>query len=155
MSRGDRARRARVVRLGELAAEREEQARAELHRADERVAGVDRRRAEALRGAADLATAEVPLALRGHLASSGARHLVQLADERADLADEVERRREALAEAVGRVRSLERLVDRLDRAAREERARREAADLQDLVAIRAARDVPRGNVMAADREVGR
>ncbi len=135
-----RARRERVVRLGELAAEQEEQARAELHRADAEVAQADRRRADALQGAADLAAAELPLALRGHLAGVGARHLVELTGQRADLAVDADRARADLADAVTRTRSLERLVGRLDRVAADRRRRRQAADLQDLVAIRAAHD---------------
>lgn len=137
---GEQARRARVVRLGELASEREEQARAEFHRADHRVTEADRRRTDALEGAADLARHDVPLALRGHLAGAGARHLIQLAGERADLSADADRAREQLAEAVSRVRSLERLVDRLDRAVADRDRRREQAELQDLVAIRAAHD---------------
>ncbi len=135
-----RARRERVVRLGELATERQERARAELHRADRRVAQAARGRAEALDGAAELAATPLPRALRGHLTVTGARHLVELAGERADLAAAADRARAELAEAVTRVRSLERLVDRLDREARAEQRQRLAADLQDLVAIRAARE---------------
>ena len=134
------ARRARVARLGELAAEQEEQARAEMLRADHRVAEVDRRRADALQGAADLADHHVSLALRGHLAGAGARHLVQLAGERADRSVDADRARGELAEAVTRVRSLERLVDRIDRAESARLRQRELADLQDLVAIRAAHE---------------
>ncbi len=139
MSTGDRARRDRVARLGELATEQQEQARAELHQADERVAKADRRRADALQGAADLADEQLSLRLRAHLAVSGARHLVDLAGERADLAVEADRARSELSEAATRVRSLERLVERLDAAADERDRQRQAAELQDLVAIRAAR----------------
>lgn len=140
------ARRERVARLGELAAEQEEQARAEFHRADGEVTAADRRRADALQGAADLADRDLPLALRGHLAGVGARHLVELAGRRADLAVDAEQARAGLAEAVRRTRSLERLVGRLDRVAAERDHRRQAADLQDLVVIRAA---------AEDRAAGR
>jgi hypothetical protein len=135
----ERVRRERVARLGQLAAEDEERARAELHRADHHLALADRRRADSLRGAADLATGDLSPALRGHLVGVGARHLVELAGQRAELADEADRRRADLARAVTRVRSFERLVGRLDRSAAERRRRRDAADLQDLVAIRAAR----------------
>ncbi len=138
MSGDERTRRARVVRLGQLAAEAEEQARAELHRADLRVSEADQRRADALRGAADLAERQLPIGLRAHLAGAGARHLAGLAGERVDLAAEADLARHRLAEAVVRVRSLDRLVERLDRAAADRRRQREAADLQDLVAIRAA-----------------
>lgn len=140
MSGNEPARRERVARLGELAEERAEQARAQLHRADHEVAAADRRRSDALEGAAELARTPLALPLRGHLTVSGARHLVQLADERAELADHAEQARALLAEAVTRVRSLERVVERLDRAAGLKRRRQEAANLQDLVAIRAARE---------------
>ncbi len=139
MSTDDRARRDRVARLGELATEQQEQARAELNQADERVAQADRRRADALQGAADLAGEQLSLGLRAHLTVSGARHLVDLAGERADLAIEADRARSELFEAATRVRSLERLVERLDASAKERDRLRHAAELQDLVAIRAAR----------------
>lgn len=149
MSGGERARRARVVRLGQLAAEAEEQARAELHRADHRVSQADQRRVDALRGAADLAEHELPIGLRAHLAGAGARHLADLADERVDLAAAADLAREQLAEAVTRMRSLERLVERLDRAEAERRRQRDAADLQDLVAMRAAAGRPRSEAVAS------
>lgn len=136
----ERARRERVARLGELAAEREEQARADVHRAAGHLAAADQRRSDALQGAADLAALDLPLAMRGHLTVSGARHLVHLAGERADLAGAAERARAELAEAATRVRSLERLVERLDRAVEAQNRQRDAAELQDLVAIRAARE---------------
>lgn len=136
----ERARRERVARLGEIAAERAEQARAELYQADGHLAEADRRRSDALQGAADLAALDLPLAMRGHLTVSGARHLVHLAGERADLAGAAERARAELAEAATRVRSLERLVERLDRAVDAQDRQRQAAELQDLVAIRAARE---------------
>jgi len=139
MSTDDRSRRDRVARLGELAAEQQEQARAELHQADGRVAEADRRRADALQGAAGLADEQLPLALRAHLTVSGARHLVDLAGERADLAVEADQARTELFDATSRVRSLERLVERLDASAKERDRQRQAAELQDLVAIRAAR----------------
>ncbi len=148
MSTDDRARRDRVARLGELAAEQQEQARAELYQADERVAQADRRRADALQGAADLADEQLPLRLRAHLTVSGARHLVDLAGERADLAIEADRARSELSEASTKVRSLERLVERLDASAEERDRQRQAAELQDLVAIRAAR-------LAGSRSTGR
>lgn len=131
-------RRDRIVRLRELATEQEERARAQFVQADHQVSQADRRRTEALLGAAELADHDLPLGLRGHLTGVGARHLVELADRRAELAGEADRRRAELAEAVTRVRSYERLVTRLDRAADERRRQREAADLQDLVAVRAA-----------------
>lgn len=140
MSGNEQTRRERVIRLGELATEQEEQARAHMLRADHQIAMADRRRAEALQGAAELSNQSLPLALRGYLTVSGARHLVQLADERVDLAVEAERARAELAEAVTRVRSLERLVGRLDRAVAARDQQRQAAELQDLVAIRAARE---------------
>lgn len=140
MTTDDRVRRDRVARLGELASEQREQARAEKSRADERLAQADHQRAEALQGAAALADEELSLRLRAHLTVSGARHLVDLAGERAGLAEEADRARTDLFEAATRVRSLERLVERLDTAAKERDRERQAADLQDLVAIRAARE---------------
>lgn len=133
------ARRDRVARLTELAAENEQRARGRLQEAAHRVSAVDRRRTAALEGAARLAEPDIPLALRGHLSGAGARHLLALADEKGGLVVEVDARRCELEEAMTKVRSLERLVERIDRAADLRRRRREAADLQDLVAIRAAR----------------
>ena len=140
MSGDDQARRGRLARLGELAAEQEDRARARFHEVDRQVADVDRRRADALQGAAGLAGERLSLAMRGHLAGVGARHLVALAGQRADLSGELDLRRADLVDAVGRVRSFERLVSRLDRSIAERQRRRELADLQDLVAIRAARE---------------
>lgn len=135
-----RSRRDRVARLGELAADQEEQARSRFQQASDLVDQTNRRREQALEGAAELARQEIPLALRGHLTGVGARHLGHLADEKTELVDEADKRRAELAEAATRTRSLERLVGRLDRERAERRARQEMAELQDLVAIRAVRD---------------
>ncbi len=135
---GSNLRRQRVGRLEELAAQRQERARAGLMEADRRVDEVDRRREQALRGAANLADSGLPVRLRGHLAGVGARHLGRLAEEKIDHADDADRCRHELEEATTKVRSLERLARRLDEAERERISRREAAELQDLVAIRAA-----------------
>jgi len=132
-------RRARVARLAELAAESEERAVARLQQAAHRVAAVDRRRTSALQGASRLAGPDVSLALRAHLAGAGARHLLALADEKGELVVEVDSRRTELDEARTRVRSLVRLVERIDRADDLRRRRAQAAELQDLVAIRAVR----------------
>lgn len=135
----NRSRRDRVARLGELAADQEEQARSRFRQASELVDQTNRRREQALEGAAELARQEIPLALRGHLTGVGARHLVDLADEKAELVDDADQRRAELAEAATRTRSLERLVGRLDRERAERQARQDRAELQDLVAIRAVR----------------
>ena len=101
--------------------------------------GVDRRRESSLLRAARLAGEDVPIGLRSHLAGAGARHLVALADEKSELIDEAGVRRAELDEADSKVRSLERLIERLDEADALRRRRAAAADLEDLVAVRAAR----------------
>lgn len=139
------ARRDRVIRLTEMAAENERRAVGRLQEAARRVSAVDRRRTAALEGAARLAGPDVPLGLRGHLSGAGARHLLALADEKGELVVEVDTRRSELDEAMTKLRSLERLVERIERAERDRHRRREAAELQDLVAIRAAKGA-RGTV---------
>lgn len=132
-------RRDRIVRVAEVAAETEEQARVRWSEANQKVSAVDRKRETALDRAGRLASEQVPLALRTHLTGAGARHLVALSDEKSQLLTEAEALRFELQEAATRLKSLERLVDRLDTAEADRRDRREAADIQDLVAIRAAR----------------
>ncbi len=133
------ARRDRIARVAKVAAETEEQARASWAQATFRVQQLDNERETALDRAAELANLELPIAFRSHLTGAGARHLVSLADRKTELVVEAESRREVLQEAVTKVRSLDRLIDRLDQQAREARERREAAELADLVAVRAAR----------------
>ncbi|MEM9652375.1 MAG: hypothetical protein AAGA65_09785 [Actinomycetota bacterium] len=133
------ARRDRMARVAKVAAETEEQARARWAEATRAVNQVDVQRESALDRAANLATLELPLAFRSHLTGAGARYLVSLADQKTELVIEAESRREELQEAVTKVKSLDRLIERLDRQAAEERERRAAAELQDLVAVRAAK----------------
>lgn len=133
------ARRDRMARVTKAAAETEELARARLAEARRQVDGVDRERESALDSAARLAEEDVPLRLRSHLTGAGARLLGTLADRKTGLVEEAESRRAELQEAATRVKSLERLVDRLDAEVLDRRHRSELADLQDLVAIRAAR----------------
>lgn len=123
-----------------MAAETEEQARARFEEANSRVQQLDNERETALDRAADLANLDIPLAFRSHLTGAGARHLVSLADQKVELVGEAESKRADLQEAATKVRSLDRLIERLDRDARERRERLEASELQDLVAIRSARD---------------
>ncbi len=63
-----------------------------------------------------------------------------LAGEKAELAGEAEQRRAEFQEAAVKVRSLDRLVERLDKTEQERRTRVEQADLQDAMTIRAARE---------------
>lgn len=134
------ARRDRMVRVAKVAAETEEQARARWAQATGHITHVDQQRETALDRAAQLATQDLPLAFRGHLTGVGARYLQSLADRKSELMVEADARRAELQEAVTKVKSLDRLIDRLDRDAQEAQDRRTAAELQDLVAIRAARD---------------
>lgn len=132
-------RRDRMARVAKAASESEERARAHWAEAKSDVDGVDRQREAALTGAAALATQDVPIRLRGHLTDTGARFLTSLADRKSELQIEAEQRRVVLQEAATAVKSLERLIDRLDAEADERQRRSEAADLADLVAVRAAR----------------
>lgn len=135
------ARRNRIARVAKLASETEEQARARWAEANQNVNIVDRRRQGALDRAGKLASEEIPLALRSHLTGAGARHLVSLADEKSELLTVAEERQSELQEAVTKLKSLERMVERLDKAEALRRDREETANMQDLVAIRAARGI--------------
>lgn len=133
------SRRDRMARIAKIASDTEQLARARWASATREVDLVDRRREQALERAGQLADQSLPLALRGHLAGAGARHLVALAEQKGELVVQAEERQAELQEAVTKMKSLERVVERLDRAAQQERDEQEAAELQDLVAIRAAR----------------
>lgn len=133
-------RRDRVARVARIAGESEAKAKAVWVEADHRVRLLDRRRDGALARADQLSDESLPIGLRIHLVDAGARHLVALAGEKVGLVEEARRRRAEFEEAVVKVRSLDRLVERLDETERDRRQRREAADLQDIVAIRAAAD---------------
>ncbi len=132
-------RRNRVARVAKIAGETEAKAKAVWVEADRRVKQLDRRRETALTRAGHLADQAVPIRLRSHLVGAGARHLVALADEKVELVDQARLRRAEFEAAVTKVRSLDRLVERLDEVEHDRRRRREAADLQDIVAIKAAR----------------
>jgi hypothetical protein len=129
-----------MERVAKVATETEARARADWIEADQQVQQIDERRHNTLVGAEQLGGAEVPLALRGHLVGVGARHLLALAGEKATLADEAEERRAAFQEAAIKVRSLDRLIERIDRTELERRTKAEQADLQDAMTIRAARE---------------
>lgn len=133
-------RRDRIARVAKMASETEELARARWAEANQRVNAVDRQRQTSLDRAGHLAGVDIPLGLRTHLVGAGARHLVSLADRKSELLDEAAARQVELKEAASKVKSLERMVERLDRAEADRRDQRELADLQDIVAIRAARD---------------
>lgn len=133
-------RRDRVGRLVALAEDAEQRARARLREVNLGISTIDRRRESALRRADQLADLGLPLQLQTHLTGAGARHLIALADEKNELLDEVDRRRAEHDEALTKVRSLERLVERIDEAEAARRDRFEQAELQDLLAIRAARE---------------
>lgn len=135
-------RRDRVERVARVAGETEAQAKAGWIEADRQVRQLDERRHNTLTKAEALAGDDVPLGLRGHLVGVGARHLVALADEKVELAAEAELRRAEFQEAAVKVRSLDRLVGRLDKTDEERRTRIEQADLQDAMTIRAAREAP-------------
>lgn len=132
-------RRARVGRLCRLAEGEQELARAQMQTAAGRVAALDDERASALSGAAKLAEQKVSLGMRGHLAAAGSRHLVELAARKQELSSELATKREALGEATSRLRSLERLLERIEKADDLRRRQREEAELADLVAVQAAR----------------
>ncbi len=132
-------RRERVVRVARVAGETEAKARAVWVEADNKVKLMDRRRESALNRAGHLSGQEMPIGLRSHLVGAGARHLVALAGEKVTLVDEARLRRTEFDEAVVKVRSLDRLIERIDDSERVQRRKREEADLQDLMAIRAAR----------------
>ena len=132
-------RRDRVARLARLAGETEARARAQWIEADHRVKQVDRRREHTLTRTGTLAGPGVPIGLRSHVVDAGARHLMALTEQKVGLADEAQQRRAEFDEALVTVRSLDRLVQRLDDAEQQRRRRREAADLQDAMAVRAAR----------------
>ena len=129
-----------MARIAKVASEAEEQARARWAAATQEVNGIDREREGALQRAGQLANQEMSLKLRSHLTGAGARHLISLTDQKVELAEQVDERQVELQEAVTKVKSLERVVERLDDAARERRRQQEVADLQDLVSIRAVRD---------------
>lgn len=129
-----------MARVARIASEAEERARASWAEANQRVMTVDRERETALDNAGRLAAQELPIGLRSHLTGAGARHLMALADQKVDLVTDVEERQAELQEAVTKVKSLERLVERIDDEEAERRKRFDAADLQDMVAIRAARE---------------
>ncbi len=133
-------RRDRMERVAKVAGETEAQAKAEWLEADRQVRLLDERRHNTLTQAEALGRDDVPLGLRGHLVGLGARHLVALAGEKAELAGEAEQRRAEFQEAAVKVRSLDRLVERLDKTEQERRTRVEQADLQDAMTIRAARE---------------
>lgn len=131
-------RRERMARVAKVASEIETEARARWVEADSLVNAVDRERERALDQAAELATVDLPLAFRSHLTGAGARHLELLAGRKAELVDAAAQRQTELQAAVTKVRSLERLIERLDAEAKDRRDRAAAAELQDLVAVRAA-----------------
>lgn len=132
-------RRERMARVAKIAGENEARARAKWFEADNQVRLLDRERETALNRAGRLSTHNLPIGLRSHLVGAGARHLVALAGRKVGLVDEAALYQGELEQAVIKVRSLDRMVERLDEAERLSRRRREAADLQDVVAIRAAR----------------
>lgn len=133
------ARRDRVGRLCRLAEGEQEKARAEAQVAAGRVAALDEERATALSAAVSLAEQRISIGLRAHLAAAGSRHLAELADQKQELMIDLDTKREALGEATSRLRSMERLLERLDEAAKLRRRRQEEAELADLVMIEAAR----------------
>ncbi|MGH1489484.1 MAG: hypothetical protein ACRBK7_08855 [Acidimicrobiales bacterium] len=132
--------RERMERVAKVAGETEAQARAMWVEADRQVLLLDQRRQDTLAKAELLGGDDVPLGLRGHLVGLGARHLLALAGEKKTLASEAELRRSEFEEAAVKVRSLDRLVERLDKSVKERRIRVEQADLQDAMTIRAARE---------------
>lgn len=126
-----------MARVAKVASEVETEARARWMEADNRVKAVDRKREAALEQAAQLADVDLPLRFRSHLTGAGARHLDSLAGQKAELVNEAAVRQADLQEAVTKVRSLERLIERIDREEQERRLRAAEAELQDLVAVRA------------------
>ncbi len=133
------SKRDRLSRVAKIASETEERARARWVVANQEVNTIDRQREGALERAGALANEDIPIGLRTHLTGAGARHLMSLADQKVELVQEADARQAELQEAVTKVKSLERVVERLDRAENQRRDQRTAADLQDLVAIRAVR----------------
>ena len=122
-----------------MAAEAEERARARWLEADHRVRAAGREKEAVLERAGRLADEDLPAGLRGHLAQAGARHLTTITDERIELDRHAASRRGELDAAMTRLRSLERIVSRLDEAAEQQRRRIEEVDWRDLVAARTVR----------------
>ena len=133
------ARRHRAEQAMRLAAEAEQTARAQWAEAERRVQADDLARETTLARSSELAKEELSPGLQAHLISSGARHLTALAEEKEAHTVEAGERRDELDEARVRLRSLERLVERLD--ATERLRRRQAAEAvqRDLIASRATR----------------
>lgn len=133
------SRRDRLARAAHQAEAAEQQAQAKLARARLRLRATDDEREAMLDRAGLLAEQDLPSGLRGHLASVGANHLVALTNEKARLALEAGALQADVDEARVRVRSLERVVSRLDEAEAQQRRRLDQANLQDLVAARTNR----------------
>lgn len=114
----------------------EQQARARRIAATRELRRADEEREAVLDRAGSLASEDLPSGLRGHLASVGARHLVALGDQKAELLLEANAVIEEHDAARARLRSLERVVERLDEAEQLRRRRQEEAELRDLVAAR-------------------
>lgn len=133
------ARRTRLSRMARIAAGAEERARAKWLDASLSVRVADREREAVLERAGRLADADLPAGLRGHLAQTGARHLIALTDERVELDAAAAEVREQFDSALTRSRALERLVARLDAEEKRRRQRLMAVELADLVASRAVR----------------
>ena len=132
------ARSNRLARAAELASETEERAKARWAEINQMVGAVDQQRETVLDRATDLAKQTMPTRLRSLLVSTGARHLLTMSDRKSELVVDLEAARVELEQAMVRTRSLERVVARQEAAERTRRERIEAAELQDLVAVRAA-----------------
>lgn len=133
------ARRTRLARVARIAADAEERARARWVDASLKVRVADREREAVLERAGRLADADLPAALRGHLAQTGARHLTALTDERSELDTVAAEVREQFDAALMRSRALERLIARLEVEEKQRRQRTMAAELADLVASQSVR----------------
>jgi hypothetical protein len=123
-----------------MATEQEQAARGRLVDAQRRIRAVDEQRTESLEAAARLGEAGINPALQSMLVSSGARHLLALGDQRAELADEAEVRRQELTDAARRARSMDRLIDRIDETERDRRRRQAEAEMLDATVTRAVAD---------------
>ena len=121
------------------AAEAEQLARVEWAQAVGQVHEDDRQRVALLERSAELAGEDLIIGLRAHLVSAGARQLLALAEDKAEHMAEVDISRQRLDAAVVRLRSLERLVERLEAADELRRRQQAEAEWRDLVAARAAR----------------
>ncbi len=142
MSRARRDRAARAVRAAQQVEDGVKVAAFRSRRQAELAA--EAIEAEAARSRELLGHPDVSPALRSMLVAAGLRHLEVLGAQQAELARVAEADHTRWLAARRRVRSLEKLVERLDAAEAARRKLADAAEWQDLVTSRASRSAPGG-----------